>query len=265
MMIMVGLASCKQPPKEQFAQFDPIIEISKNADSLSVSLKNTIAAPLQFSATSQNAVLMGLLTDSFPFVLSAYADTSLIFISNDLPDSPKISFGILFGDPDAPFIPPVLELPFTKGKSYKILQGYYGEFSHNTTFSRYALDFDMAIGDTVLAAADGIVVGLIQDYKYGGSSRKWRDFANLITLYHPNSGAFTQYVHLDHKGSLVALGDTVAVGQPIGLSGNTGFSTVPHLHFNVLRPLHGEVVSTPVASIGSYRGEELTRGSIAWY
>lgn len=120
----------------------------------------------------------------------------------------------------------------------------------------------MAVGDTITAAAYGYVVGVVDGYKHGGNNRKWMDFANFITLYHPEFNVFTQYVHLVHNGSLVALGDTVVAGQPVALSGNTGFSSGPHLHFNVLRPMHKKVVSTPVASIGNYKGEELVRGFV---
>jgi murein DD-endopeptidase MepM/ murein hydrolase activator NlpD len=262
-ILLAGCNGCKQVPNERLAQFMPELTVTHSADSLIVFLQNPIASPLQFVASSQNEVIQKFLTDSFPIVLSGYADTTLVFISDNFPETPRIRMNTFFGDPYAPFSPPVLELPFPKGKSYTVLQGYYGSFSHNTDFSRYAIDFNMAIGDTITVAAYGYVVGVIDGYKHGGNSPKWRDYANFISVYHPEFGAFTQYVHLVHEGSLVSLGDTVATGQPIALSGNTGFSTSPHLHFNVLRPLKGAVVSTPVASIGNYQGEELKRGFVA--
>jgi len=260
---LIGLSACKQVPNERFSQYMPEISTSISADSLTIYIQNPIAAPLQFLASSQSEIVLEFLSDSFPLVLAGYADTTLVLISDDFPEAPRIRFNTLLGDPNAPFSPPVLELPFPTGRSYNVLQGYYGSFSHNTDFSRYAIDFDMAIGDTITAAADGFVVGVIEGYKHGGNSPKWRDFANYVTLFHPESGAFTQYVHLDYMGSLVSLGDTVFAGQPIALSGNTGFSTQPHLHFNVLQPLNEKVVSAPVESIGSYRGEELIRGFVA--
>ncbi len=237
----------------------PEVRTSVSGDSLMIFIGNPIASPLQFLASSEIETVQEFLSDSFPLVVAGYADTTLVFITDEFPEPPRIRFGSLLGDPNAPFSPPVLELPFPKGKSYTVLQGYNGSFSHNTDFSRYAIDFNMAIGDTITAAADGYVVGVVEGYKHGGNSPKWRDFANYLTLFHPESGAFTQYVHLDYMGSLVSLGDTIFAGQPIALSGNTGFSTQPHLHFNVLRPLHDQVVSTPVKSIGPYRGEELVK------
>ncbi len=104
----------------------------------------------------------------------------------------------------------------------------------------------MKVGDTVTSADDGYVIGVIKDYKKGGSTPDWRDYANYITIFHPGSGLYTQYVHLMHEGSFVKVGDSVRKGQAIGLSGMTGYTTGPHLHFNVLRPGRKNFISTPV-------------------
>ncbi len=260
--LLILVSACKQVPRERLMQYVPGIEASVRADSLILTLENPIAVPLQFLVTSQNDSVQDFLADSFPVVVPAFSDTTLIFVSEELPESPGLRLNTLFGDPDAEFVSPILELPFPPGRSYRVLQGYYGSFSHNTDFSRYAIDFNLAVGDTITAAAYGYVVGLIDGYRHGGNNRKWRDYANYITLFHPEFNVLTQYVHLVHNGSLVALGDTVFAGQPIALSGNTGFTSGPHLHFNVLRSLNKDVVSIPVDSIGAYRGEELRRGVV---
>lgn len=140
------------------------------------------------------------------------------------------------------------------------MQGYHGKFSHTSEYSRYAIDFDMSTGDTVTAALDGIVIGVIKDYNTGGSSRRYRPFANYITLFHKD-GTMTQYTHLSHQGSLVCVGDTVKKYQPIGLSGNTGFSSGPHLHFNVLSPTKNGVESFPI-KFERADGYELKKGEI---
>jgi len=129
-----------------------------------------------------------------------------------------------------------MSLPFLKGKSYRIIQGYNGQYSHNTDYSRYAIDFGLQTNDTICAADDGYVVGVIKDYKLGGADKRLEDFANYITLYHPQSGLYTQYVHLKYNGSLVKVGDTVLLGQAIGFAGMTGYTSIAHLHFNVLVP-----------------------------
>ena len=118
------------------------------------------------------------------------------------------------------------------------------------------------VGDTICAVYDGVVVGSIDKYEYGGSHKRWRKYANYITLYHPELGIYTQYVHLVKNGGLVNLGDTVVMNQPIALSGLTGWTDVEHLHFNVLVPDEEGMHSYPVDFIEGYKGKELKRGNV---
>jgi murein DD-endopeptidase MepM/ murein hydrolase activator NlpD len=105
-------------------------------------------------------------------------------------------------------------------------------------------------------------VGVIKDYESAGTSKAWIDYSNYISIYHPKSSLFTQYVHLIKNGSFVKVGDTVTKGQPIGLSGMTGYTTVPHLHFNVLKPDKKEgLVSTDIDFEEGYKGTELTENA----
>nr|WP_315169906.1 M23 family metallopeptidase [uncultured Flavobacterium sp.] len=155
--------------------------------------------------------------------------------------------------------------PFPKGKEYKIIQGYKGNFSHKNIFSQNAIDFGLKIGDTITSVDSGYIVGLIQDYKEYGTSKKWleNDKSNFITIYHPQSGLYTQYVHLIHKGSLVKLGEFVKKGQPIAISGMTGFTTTPHLHFNVKIPTNEYgLISTDIEFESGIKGESLKKGDL---
>jgi murein DD-endopeptidase MepM/ murein hydrolase activator NlpD len=54
----------------------------------------------------------------------------------------------------------------------------------------------------------------------------------MVRLLH-DDGAMSVYAHLKTDGVHVRVGQRVRAGQPIGLSGNTGFTTGPHLHFAV--------------------------------
>ncbi|WP_187270930.1 M23 family metallopeptidase [Neolewinella aurantiaca] len=137
------------------------------------------------------------------------------------------------------------------------MQSYHGSFSHNNDGARYAIDFALSVGDTVCAAADGYVVGVIEGYEKGGNDSKWMDYANFINLYHPTKNVYTQYVHLKKNGSLVEVGDRVAAGQAIGISGATGWTSKPHLHFNVVRWIEGKRVSVPA----TFRQKTLISGS----
>ena len=69
------------------------------------------------------------------------------------------------------------------------------------------------------------------------------------------------YAHLKFKGSLVEVGDRVKANQVIGLSGNTGYSTEPHLHFALLK-LNSmkEWEAVPYQFIEGYLGEYLRKG-----
>jgi murein DD-endopeptidase MepM/ murein hydrolase activator NlpD len=170
-------------------------------------------------------------------VLREKLDTTIRIYFRDL-NTDRLRYVVRQGDPNKAVIKNRISYPFPSGKEYTVIQGYNGMFSHNNAYSNYAIDFNLQVGDTVTAADDGYVVGLIEDYKRHGTSKEWRDTdkSNYITLYHPHSGIFTQYVHLNHKGALVKMGDFVRRKQPIGISGMTGFTTTPHLHFNVRIP-----------------------------
>ncbi|NER15491.1 peptidoglycan DD-metalloendopeptidase family protein [Leptobacterium flavescens] len=122
-------------------------------------------------------------------------------------------------------------LPYKKGKTYKVTQGFNGKKSHRSVRSKYAIDFNLRIGDTVCAAREGIVALVQKDFtEHGG--REYINKANRIIILH-SDGTTASYVHLDYQGTLVKPGEHVKKGQPIGISGLTGFTGGPHLHFVV--------------------------------
>lgn len=125
----------------------------------------------------------------------------------------------------------VYALPFTKGQSFYVLQGYESLFSHR---GDYAVDFKMKRGTPVLSARSGRVIFVRQTDTKGGVGKRFVGTGNGITIQH-NDGTYAHYWHLQHNGVLVAVGDSVQVGQHIAFSGNTGFSAFPHLHFEVTR------------------------------
>lgn len=108
------------------------------------------------------------------------------------------------------------------------------------------------------------MVGVVKEHQYGGKDKKWRDYANFITIYHPHSGLFTQYAHLAHKGSFVTVGDSVTRGQAIGLSGKTGWTSIPHLHFNVLVPADSPegLHSVEISFLEGYDGARLRTNDV---
>lgn len=125
--------------------------------------------------------------------------------------------------------------PFAPNAKHTMVQGFNGRYSHQGA-SRFAVDFAMPVGTAVHAARNGIVIDLIESNTRGGASRRYAKYANFITVLH-DDGTTGEYYHLQYKGALVEVGDKVSAGQHIGYSGNTGFSSLPHLHFAVYRAL----------------------------
>lgn len=151
----------------------------------------------------------------------------------------------------------VYRLPFTEGAGYRLSQGHRGAFSHQAgTINEYALDFTMPEGTPVLAARDGVVVSVRQDSDHGGADEKFKQCANYVAIRHAD-GTCAEYFHLQKGGARVRLGDTVRAGQVIALSGNTGFSTTPHLHFVVFRTLDGQNRESLKVSLANAAGTPL--------
>jgi murein DD-endopeptidase MepM/ murein hydrolase activator NlpD len=120
-------------------------------------------------------------------------------------------------------------LPFARGTTHLVGQGYRGRISHQ---DRYALDFNMPEGTMIYAARGGVVVDYKDTYNRGGPDPSLTGEANYISIQH-SDGTIGQYAHLQRGGVRVALGQRIQPGDVIGLSGNTGYSTGPHLHFEV--------------------------------
>ena len=127
----------------------------------------------------------------------------------------------------------IYRLPYANGKSYRVIQGFGSRFSH-TGLEQFAIDFLMKEGTPVHAARGGVVARVEESNSIGC----WKDgcgrYANYVVVLH-DDGTTGEYYHLQQHGVLVAPGDRVERGQLIALSGNTGNTTVPHLHFGVYR------------------------------
>lgn len=123
------------------------------------------------------------------------------------------------------------QYPYAKGDYFPIVQGFGGGYSHRGA-SEYAVDFAMPIGTPIHAARAGVVIDLVGRHTRGGASRKYAKYANYVVILHEDDTT-GEYYHLKRNGVAVRLGEHVKEGQKIGYSGNTGFSSLPHLHFAV--------------------------------
>jgi len=122
-------------------------------------------------------------------------------------------------------------LPFAKGESIVIGQGYNGTFSHK---GENSLDFELDEGSAVHAARGGVVCAVVENNTKHCTNSECSQYNNFILVYH-DDGTFAEYSHLQKNGALVAKGDSISIGQKIGISGNTGWSSGPHLHFMVFK------------------------------
>lgn len=137
--------------------------------------------------------------------------------------------------PQAPVEPPVVARPEPAARVMTFLRPVAG-YAINSRFgvrhlagephARQHLGVDIAApqGARVLASAEGEVTAVGYDRGYG----------NYVEIRHPN-GLRTFYGHLSRIEPDLEPGVRVGGGQPIGRVGSTGYSTGPHLHFEVRR------------------------------
>jgi murein DD-endopeptidase MepM/ murein hydrolase activator NlpD len=97
---------------------------------------------------------------------------------------------------------------------------------------RNAIDLIADIGTPVLAAEDGLVTSVKDTSNTGGASpSNWRH-TNFVVIMHSN-GEYSRYDHLSYNSSKVKVGQYVRAGEEIAKVGMTGYTYLPHLHFQV--------------------------------
>ncbi|WP_018872604.1 peptidoglycan DD-metalloendopeptidase family protein [Thioalkalivibrio sp. ALJ16] len=145
-------------------------------------------------------------------------------------------------------LPPFDRRPFAG--NYRISSSFNPRRRHPVTgrvAPHHGTDFAMPIGTPILAPADGRVTR-VENHPYAG---------RFIVIEH-GQGYSTRYLHLDRQ--LVRPGQTVERGDRIALSGNTGRSTGPHLHYEIHvnnRPQNPMRVELPESD--ALEGDELDR------
>jgi len=133
---------------------------------------------------------------------------------------------------DSPYV-----LPWETGKTFSIGQSNCTEGSHSLGQLQFAYDINMPIGTNIVAMRSGIVGKVIESFEdLEPGTVGLADEANYITVKH-DDGTEAQYAHLTLNGALKNEGDPVIQGEIIALSGNTGYTTGPHLHFQVMQAL----------------------------
>lgn len=186
------------------------------------------------------------------------ADAEDIYIFNDIGKTDVLKQGSIIFVPNG-IIKPVVVKPTTSTSSStatttssntKVESGYYIRPVDGRVTSPYGsrkggfhpgVDLGGIKGVTgVKVAATGVVTkvvtGCVEGRKSCGGG-----YGNHIDVIHPN-GTMTRYAHLSRV--MVRVGDSVSQGEIIGILGNTGSSTGPHLHFEI-RNSSGSSVRPP--------------------
>jgi murein DD-endopeptidase MepM/ murein hydrolase activator NlpD len=150
---------------------------------------------------------------------------------------PKFEYSL--GDPAGAAVAYRYPYPW-RGGPFRVSQGAEGQYSHFGPRNRYAIDIAMPEGTPIIAARGGIVVKT----ENGQTGRGTDPSGNFVRVLH-DDGTMGVYLHLQKGSVSVREGQRVVVGSPLALSGNTGNSSGPHLHFVVQRNTGMGLVSIP--------------------
>ncbi|EDP94244.1 M23 family metallopeptidase [Kordia algicida OT-1] len=236
-------------------------------DTLFFSIKNNMLSPMFFIMNPKENIPKEIQYQRKTLLKPSEKQTHFVKVPRNMleHDSALVdfnkyfSFKVGYGDPNtAKHTDDYLYLlPYKKKR--KLIQGNFGRFSHDHIRSFHAFDFGTKIGDTIYAAREGKVVMTKESSKKYGRTRKFANFANYIIIQH-DDGTTAAYYHLKFEGVLIEKGDLVKRGQAIGISGMTGFTTTPHLHFVVHTTSEEKGnISVPIQFEG-YVGKKFRKG-----
>jgi len=120
--------------------------------------------------------------------------------------------------------------PFPLGQQFQISQGFDNDITHNDPPNQYAVDIVMPVGTPILAARPGRIMEMEDDFHGAAQKERYLTRSNHVRILH-DDGTMAVYAHLQANSLRIHEGVQVARGQWIANSGNTGYSSGPHLHF----------------------------------
>ncbi len=136
--------------------------------------------------------------------------------------------------------------PFARGERWQISQGIDDNITHQDAANHYAVDIVMPLGTPVLAARGGVVMDGAGDHPDNGrKDERLLDKANFVRIVH-DDGSMAVYAHLQQHSLRVRPGMKIPAGHWIANSGNSGFSSGPHLHFVVQMNIGMALESLPL-------------------
>ena len=205
---------------------NPTFKIQKAGQKNVLKVKNPIHAPMEVKVwwpDNRHATIKAVVPANREVVLLSKTGA----LSN-------YQFTWRIGSPDAEPTKYLYQVPIGSEQPHIISQGFLGRYSHFVPSAEYAIDIIADVGTPVVAARPGTVVWFKDDYHISGTQAYFMDKANYVTLLH-DDGTYATYAHTLLGSVAVELGQRVEQGELIAKSGNSGFSTGPHLHFVVQR------------------------------
>jgi murein DD-endopeptidase MepM/ murein hydrolase activator NlpD len=244
--------SPKGPPPDPSALAD--LEVVRNGDSSEVYVSNRLGGPIQVQLLLTEA--RNVIADPELPLTQLLPARSRVLLSRIMPGpgqaaSYAVGMSAMPGDPHAMPDDKVYALPMDESSHWQLGQGFHGGFSHDDEQNRYAVDLVVPTGTPILAARDGVVMQVESAFdRTGLNKQKYGERANLVRILH-DDGTMAVYAHLQENGVYVRVGDRVSVGQQIAASGNTGYSSGPHLHFCLQINTGMRLVSIPFRMVTS--------------
>lgn len=110
-----------------------------------------------------------------------------------------------------------------------------GAVPSHTGPAKYGYDFHVVEGSSVHAMEDGVVIRVIEHFQSAHREANRMQEGNKIEIQHAD-GSVSVYGHLKFQSVIPNVCEKVKAGQLIGMSGNTGYSSGPHLHVEMFRP-----------------------------
>jgi len=142
----------------------------------------------------------------------------------------------------------IMRLPFDTATVRVLSSGPAGHFAAGD--GEFAWDFGLPIGAAVLCAKGGVVLRFADHFPEGRAEKSFRGKDNFIVIKH-DDGTLGTYCHLLKSGIKVKQGERVQAGCVLGLSGNSGYSSGPHLHFHVATEADSHMfIQNPVSFSG---------------
>jgi len=231
------------------------LQVERSATGADIYVSNQIGGPieieLKLSEASNIETLPALpLRQVLPASQRRVLVSRIRIIEPEQPAGYGLSLAAMPGDPGGEARAINYSLPLAERSGWQIGQGFHGGFSHHDEQNLYAVDLVVAEGTPVLAARAGVVMQTESGYDRAGlNADKYADRANLVRIVH-DDGSMAIYAHLQENGVYVRVGQRVELGQQIGLTGNTGFSSGPHLHFCIQVNRGMRLVSVPFRMVG---------------